>query len=118
MFYGFEKVIFLALISVITVIAFSWVIGVKIKKLWKLAADGSMRELLTPEGRLCLLIGALFGSIILICVFTSELVPYIARMIDPQNFTYPKETPHIIFLLLFLYFIGNVIGVALLYRRN
>lgn len=116
--HNFIKASVLCLLSIIAVFAMGIAAHLSIKSIWNLLTSGATKEFLTPEGRVCALIGGLFGILLLLFLFMPDLVSYLARMIDPQSFSPPKEAPLTVLFLLCFYFVVNIITVGMFYKHN
>jgi hypothetical protein len=111
------RAVSLCFLTIIAFLAVGKVSGSTVKGLWRLLTTSSVKEFLTSEGRLCLLVGALFGIFLIFYAFTPDFLCYLARMIDPKYFAVPQEKPPVVVWLLFFYFFGNIVLIGTLYRK-
>ena len=112
------KTVILCVLSVATFFILGSICGSTVKGLWALLTTGAVKEFLSPEGRLCLLMGGLFGILVMLTAFAPDMISIIARMIDPAHFGPPGEVSVVVYWLLFLFFFGNVVALGVLYKQR
>lgn len=112
------KAIVLCGLSLAVVVVIAILSGVTMKAFWGLLTKGSLKEFVSPEGRLCLLIGALFVLFLLLTMLTPNLIAFLARVIEPDSFSEPKDSAPVTIWLVFLYCLVNILMVGLLYYHD
>lgn len=108
----------LCLLTLLAIIISSYVVGVTIRGLWRLLTKGVVKEFLSSEGRFCLLMGGLFGIILIVMANAPQFLQFLARLIEPSAFQEPKGQEGLCIWLFFSYCIVNVVFLGHLFPKS